>query len=165
MSSLVTAPERLVFGKSTRSGLDTRKSRPPASMIVASPDAAMPRSSTGPSRSRCGRDAVAKLPDQLLLAKREWAPATRLADVDPDVNQAPEPGQRRDHLAGLGVLGEYPAAQRAHDLELRRLPGAGVLNQFRGSLGCGCGPAPHDADPLLLARRSLSLQHPLERHH
>src|SRR4029453_10525561 len=41
MSSLVTAPERSVVGKITRSGLDTRKSRPPASTITAS-DAAMP---------------------------------------------------------------------------------------------------------------------------
>jgi hypothetical protein len=41
MSSLVTAPERSLIGKITRSGLDTRKSRPPASTIVAS-DAAMP---------------------------------------------------------------------------------------------------------------------------
>jgi hypothetical protein len=38
---LVTAPERSVIGKITRSGLDTRKSRPPASTIIAS-DAAMP---------------------------------------------------------------------------------------------------------------------------
>ncbi len=37
--------ERSVGGKITRSGLDTRRSRPPASTIVAS-DAAMPRSST-----------------------------------------------------------------------------------------------------------------------
>ena len=48
MSSLVTAPERSVAGKITRSGLDTRRSRPPASTIVAS-DAAMPRSSTATS--------------------------------------------------------------------------------------------------------------------
>jgi hypothetical protein len=41
MSSLVTAPERSVIGKITRSGLDTRKSRPPAPTIMAS-DAAMP---------------------------------------------------------------------------------------------------------------------------
>src|ERR671919_2116049 len=41
MSSLVTALERSVIGKITRSGLDTRKSRPPASTIIAS-DAAMP---------------------------------------------------------------------------------------------------------------------------
>src|SRR5919197_4811433 len=45
MSSLVTGPDRSVLGKITRSGLDTRKSRPPASTIVAS-DVAMPRSST-----------------------------------------------------------------------------------------------------------------------
>src|SRR5215210_931440 len=48
MSSLVTGPERSVFGKITRSGLDTRRSRPPASMIVAS-DAGMPWSSTAPT--------------------------------------------------------------------------------------------------------------------
>src|SRR5918995_5701927 len=41
MSSLVTALERSVIGKITRSGLVTRKSRPPASTIMAS-DAAMP---------------------------------------------------------------------------------------------------------------------------
>ncbi len=40
-SSLVNAPERSVIGKITRSGLDTRRSRPPASTIIAS-DAAMP---------------------------------------------------------------------------------------------------------------------------
>jgi hypothetical protein len=38
---LVTAPERSVIGNITRSGLDTRKSRPPASTITVS-DAAMP---------------------------------------------------------------------------------------------------------------------------
>src|ERR1700737_1595594 len=37
----MTARERSVIGKITRSGLDTRKSRPPASTIVAS-DLAMP---------------------------------------------------------------------------------------------------------------------------
>src|SRR5512133_3465498 len=41
MSSLVTAPERSLIGKITRSGLDTRKWRPPASTILAS-DTAMP---------------------------------------------------------------------------------------------------------------------------
>src|SRR6266536_1340717 len=60
MSSLVTARERSVIGKITRSGLDTRKSRPPASTIAAS-DAAMPRSCTAKTRghrghpSRCDR--------------------------------------------------------------------------------------------------------------
>ncbi len=38
----MTAAERFVFGKITRSALETRKSRPPASTIVAS-DAAMAR--------------------------------------------------------------------------------------------------------------------------
>src|ERR1700716_3679455 len=41
MSSFVTSPERSVGGKITRSGLDTRRSRPPASTIVAS-DSAIP---------------------------------------------------------------------------------------------------------------------------
>src|SRR5215218_6219658 len=41
MSSLVTSPERSVIGKITRSGLDTRKSRPPAATVVSS-DAAIP---------------------------------------------------------------------------------------------------------------------------
>src|SRR5829696_7300348 len=45
MSSLVSAPERSVGGKITRSGLDTRSSRPPASTIVASAFA-MPLSCT-----------------------------------------------------------------------------------------------------------------------
>src|SRR5919204_1498677 len=44
MSSLVTASERSVIGKITRSGLDTRRSRPPASTIVTS-GRAMPGSS------------------------------------------------------------------------------------------------------------------------
>src|SRR5436309_10837809 len=48
MSSLVIAPERSVAGKITRSGLVTRRFRPPASTIVASA-AAMPRSSTAPA--------------------------------------------------------------------------------------------------------------------
>ena len=36
MSSLVTAAVRSVAGKITRSGLDTRSSRPPASTVVLS---------------------------------------------------------------------------------------------------------------------------------
>src|SRR4051794_4117797 len=47
MSSLVTSPERSVAGKITRSGLETRNSRPPASTVVAS-DLAM---STGAWRT------------------------------------------------------------------------------------------------------------------
>src|SRR4051794_1852396 len=46
MSSLVTSGERSVAGKITRSGLDTRRSRPPASMIVASDGAMAPSSTT-----------------------------------------------------------------------------------------------------------------------
>src|SRR5947199_10144478 len=45
MSSWLTGSECLVLGKITRSGLDTRSSRPPASTVVASA-LAMPRSST-----------------------------------------------------------------------------------------------------------------------
>ena len=41
MSSFVTAGVRSVAGKITRSALDTRSSRPPASTIMAS-DLAMP---------------------------------------------------------------------------------------------------------------------------
>src|SRR2546423_1417416 len=49
MSSLVTAALRSVFGKITRSGLDTRRSRPPASTITAS-GAPMGPSSTAQGR-------------------------------------------------------------------------------------------------------------------
>src|ERR1700733_2694190 len=47
MSSLVTAVVRSVSGKITRSGLETRRSRPPASTMV-SRSAGIPGSSTGP---------------------------------------------------------------------------------------------------------------------
>src|SRR3954451_24264049 len=47
MSSFVSAGVRSVSGKITRSGLDTRTSRPPASTVVASP-LAIHESSTRP---------------------------------------------------------------------------------------------------------------------
>src|SRR5260370_41878657 len=53
MSSLVTAGVRSVSGKIPRSGLDTRRSRPPASTIV-SLAGAMPTSST-PRRAHLPR--------------------------------------------------------------------------------------------------------------
>ena len=69
MSSLVTAALRSVAGKITRSALDTRRSRPPASTVVAS-DAAMPGvlRHGHPARSP-GGTLVAMLP-----AYREYRP-------------------------------------------------------------------------------------------
>ena len=72
MSSLVTAPERSVIGKITRSGLDTRKSRPPASTIVAS-DVAMSEfyvsdAERAPAALRCSPD----LPDSTQSSVAAW---------------------------------------------------------------------------------------------
>src|SRR4029450_12864834 len=57
MSSLVTALERSVIGKITRPGLDTRKSRPPASTMAS--DAAMPGVLHAPGLQRANRLALA----------------------------------------------------------------------------------------------------------
>src|SRR5947209_6574484 len=92
MSSFVTGPERSVAGKMTRSGLDTRRSRPRALMMVMS-DAGMPSSSTGTtgvlaSRAllrRSGAEAIrAKQgtmipPDRPIRALRNWT--TFVADA------------------------------------------------------------------------------------
>src|SRR5688500_7251968 len=82
MSSLVISPVRLVLGKITRSGLDTRNSRPPASTFVAS-DLAIPLSST---------DVVRRAPASNLFWMREiLTPPLRAAAITA-------------FIAGLGVL-------------------------------------------------------------
>src|SRR4029453_10153451 len=90
MSSLVTAPERSVIGKITRSGLDTRKSRPPASTIIAS-DAAM----SGVLRQRrpahTRRRTAATHPD---FAGPAWiAPRTLARRSEPGAAGADRPGR------------------------------------------------------------------------
>src|ERR671933_2352365 len=60
MSSFVSAGVRSVAGKITRSGLETRRSRPPASMVVASEG--MPIGMMPPMASLTAKERAA-LPD------------------------------------------------------------------------------------------------------
>src|SRR3954447_16842751 len=82
MSSFVTAAVRSVGGKITRSGLETRRSRPPASTVVAS-DLATSGSSTGhdrePPDTRPARAATTTPPAPSIASKtwREAAPPVR----------------------------------------------------------------------------------------
>src|SRR6478672_9979193 len=101
MSSFVTAAVRSVGGKITRSGLDTRRSRPPASRIV---------SGTGAMNQVLPTRAPALAPD------RSAPPADV---VDPDGADPP-----RLDLAHLVILGrvcelreEIRAAVAGHALE------------------------------------------------
>src|SRR5215203_1976165 len=78
MSSLVTAAERSVAGKITRSALVTRRSRPPASTMVASEAMSLRR----------GRDV-----------RREHAPGSVVAAPGPRIAHAPGDLLARDRPA------------------------------------------------------------------
>src|SRR5215210_314191 len=121
MSSLVTAAERSVVGKITRSGLETRNWRPPASTIVAS-DGAMPGVLRQPrpaplshgclARPCCTRaktDAGAREADGLcaehVLDVLEGVRRERVRDSQVGVSRALDRMSRvtRDEDAGTGI--------------------------------------------------------------
>src|SRR4029453_6671678 len=112
MSSLVTAPERSVIGKITRSGLDTRKSRPPASTIIA-PDAATPgvlrhRRPRTPPRLRRRFPPLGPRPEFYGIDARAHPPPHRSCSSD-FAGLAWISGLERPPAAGRGKRGGMPA--------------------------------------------------------
>src|SRR5690242_10361740 len=99
MSNLVTAPDCRVFGKITRSGFDTRRSRPPASTIVAlavaMPELYRPLTQprlgpwlaagsfhTAPREGRLGAVRILRITQEVVLVLgRVFPEATGLADL------------------------------------------------------------------------------------
>src|ERR1700733_13497829 len=80
MSSFVTGAVRSVGGKITRSGFDTRTSRPPASTVVASGAAISLRQALGVPRDRV-RDVRLLERGDLLVAERELLGRERILEV------------------------------------------------------------------------------------
>src|SRR4051794_21646734 len=123
MSSLVSSAVRSVAGKITRSGLDTRSSRPPASTTVASD--AMPGSST--ARASPGH---AHEPERLVAALDH--PLGDLADtgcVDLPLRLGLDRAAlERDERAAIGAGGHGDAAAAAEHARLvERLAAREVL--------------------------------------
>ena len=137
MSSLVTSPVRSVFGKITRSGLETRRSRPPASRVVASV-VAMTGSSTASGHEPSWPAATARRQHVGALVGRGAVGVDDEVDIAVVDRLCRGSGRDMDQAADSHVLAPWRLAQvhRQGSLGARRilfLVGVNATPAFAGA--------------------------------